>query len=108
MSSDKPSRGWVNARWERTILVCAKCSKKMDGGFGKKGKQPLGKALRRYLGLKLWRKARVGIVEVKCLGICPRGAVTLVDAAEPGRWRLVPRGADVAEVAAALQLPGTR
>jgi predicted metal-binding protein len=98
--------GTVKSRWERTILVCAKCSKKIDGGFGPKGKQSLAKALRRYLGLKLWRKAWVGIVEVKCLGVCPRGAVTVVDAAEPGRWRLVPKGTDVGLVAQALELDG--
>lgn len=94
----------AKSHWERTILVCAKCSKRIDGGFGKKDKQPLAKALRRYLGIKRWRKARIGVVEVKCLGICPRGAVTLVDAADPGRWRLIPRGTDIAEVAAALEL----
>ena len=94
----------VTSRWERTILVCAKCSKRLDGGFGKKDKQSLAKLLRRRLGIKLWRKARVGIVEVKCLGVCPRGAVTVVDAAEPGRWRLVPKGTDPDQVIAALGL----
>lgn len=97
----------IASRWERTILVCAKCSKRLDGGFGLKGKQSLAKALRGTLGLKRWRKAPIGIVEVKCLGVCPRGAVTVVDAAEPGRWRLVPKGADVAALAHELDLGGS-
>ncbi len=92
----------VKADWETAILVCAKCSKRLEGGFGKKGKQRLAKALKVYLGIKRFRKARVGVVEVKCLGVCPRGAVTVVNAADPSRWRLVARDADLAAVAADL------
>lgn len=92
----------VKADWETAILVCAKCSKRLEGGFGKKGKQRLAKALKAYLGIKRFRKARVGVVEVKCLGVCPRGAVTVVNAADPSRWRLVARDADLAAVAADL------
>ena len=94
----------IKSGWERTILVCSKCSKRLEGGFGKKDKQSLAKALRRYLGIKRWRKARYGIVEVKCLGVCPRGGVTLVDAADPSAWRIVPVGADVPALAAQLGL----
>ena len=92
----------IKADWDTAILVCAKCSKRLDGGFGKKGKQRLAKALKAYLGVKRFRKSRLGVVEVKCLGVCPRGAVTVVNAADPKRWRLVPKGADLAEVAAGL------
>lgn len=92
----------VKAEWDTAILVCAKCSKRLDGGFGKKGKQRLAKALKAYLGVKRFRKSRLGVVEVKCLGVCPRGAVTVVNAADPKRWQLVPKGADLAEVAAGL------
>lgn len=88
----------VKAEWETAILVCAKCSKRLDGGFGNKGKQRLAKALKTYLGVKRFRKARIGVVEVKCLGVCPRGAVTVVNAADPTRWRLVAKGADLAAV----------
>ncbi|MBY0519470.1 MAG: DUF1636 domain-containing protein [Sphingomonas sp.] len=86
---------FVKSDWSTALLVCSKCSKKLDGGFGPKGKQPLAKALRKTLGLGRFRKARLGVVEVKCLGVCPRGAVTLVDARHPDRWRLVPAGADL-------------
>lgn len=92
----------VKSDWETAILVCAKCSKRLGGGFGRKGKQRLAKALRAYLGVKRFRRARVGVVEVKCLGVCPRGAVTVVNAADPTRWRLVTKDADLAAVAIEL------
>jgi predicted metal-binding protein len=94
----------VCAEWSGAILVCGKCSKKLGGGFGPKGRTPLGKALRKLLGLKRSRKAPLGVVEVGCLKICPKGAVTLVDTAAPGRWRLVPAGTPVEVVARDLGL----
>lgn len=95
---------FVRADWTTAVLVCAKCSKKLDGGFGPDGKTPLAKALRRHLKLKKGRKGRAGVVEVKCLSVCPRGAVAVVDTAHPGRWMLVPAGADLDGVAAELGL----
>ncbi|MFZ5749042.1 MAG: (2Fe-2S) ferredoxin domain-containing protein [Pseudomonadota bacterium] len=94
----------VPANWSNAVLVCSKCSKKLGGGFGPKGKQSLGKALRKHLQLKKGRKAAAGIVEVKCLGVCPRGAVTAVNAAQAREWVLVPAGADLDEVARELGL----
>ena len=94
----------VGARWERAILVCGKCSKRLDGGFGEKRRTALAKALRKFLGLKKGRKAAIGIVETKCLGLCPGGAVTVIDAAAPGEWLLVRAGTAMDEVAAALRL----
>jgi predicted metal-binding protein len=94
----------VRSNWEHTVLVCGKCSKKLKGGFGPKGKQSLAKALRRHLGLKKGRKAEAGIVEVKCMGVCPRGAVTVVDAGGPREWLIVPAGAALDAVAAELGL----
>lgn len=94
----------IGARWERTILVCGKCSKRLGGGFGEKRRTPLAKALRKFLGLKKWCKAPVGIVETKCLGVCPGGAVTVIDAGAPGEWLLVRAGTAMDEVAAALRL----
>ena len=84
----------ARSNWERALLVCGKCSRKLDGGFGAKGRAPLAKVLRRELGVAKGRKARVGVVEVKCLGVCPKHAVTVVDTADPGRWRLIPAGLD--------------
>lgn len=83
------------SRWSGAILVCSKCSKRLGGGFGLKGKTGLGKALRKRFGLKKGRKSPVGLVDVKCLGVCPKGAVTLIDTHHPDMWRLVPAGADI-------------
>ncbi len=90
------------SRWQGSVLVCGKCSKKLDGGFGEKGRTPLVKLLRQALGVKKGRKAERGVVEVKCLGVCPKNAVVMVDGAQPDRWLLVPAGADAQEVVATL------
>jgi predicted metal-binding protein len=103
----KTDKRSVNANWESAILVCRKCSKKLDGGFGPDGKASLAKALRRALGQKKGRKATLGVVEIACMDICPKGAVTLIDMAQPGRWQIVPHGADVDALAEAL-VPATQ
>jgi predicted metal-binding protein len=94
----------VRSNWSTSVLVCAKCSKKLDGGFGPKGRTPLAKALRKHLGLRKGRKGAAGIVEVKCLGVCPRGAVTVVNGAASREWLLVPERADLDAVAEELGL----
>ena len=94
----------IRSNWSNAVLVCAKCSKKLDGGFGPKGRTPLAKALRKHLGLKKGRKGAAGIVEVKCLGVCPRGAVTVVNGAQSRDWLLVPEGGDLDAVAGELGL----
>jgi predicted metal-binding protein len=97
----------VTSHWNGAILVCSKCSKKVDGGFGRKGRTSLAKALRKLFGLKKGRKSPFGVVEVKCLGVCPRNAVTIVDTAQPDMWRIVPAGTDVAALGRDLGLaPG--
>ena len=97
------------SRWSGAILVCSKCSKRLGGGFGPKGKPSLGKALRKRCGLKKGRKSPVGLIEVKCLGVCPKGAVTLVDTSHPDMWRLVPAGADIEALGRDLGLePGAQ
>ncbi len=85
----------VTSHWSGAILVCAKCTKKVDGGFGPKRRTRLAKALRKMFGLKKGRKSSAGVIEVKCLGVCPKNAVTLIDAANPDRWWIVPVGADI-------------
>lgn len=94
----------VRSNWSNTVLVCSKCSKKLGGGFGPKGRTPLAKALRKHLGLRKGRKGAAGIVEVKCLGVCPRGAVTVVNGAASREWLLVPEEADLDAVAGELGL----
>ncbi|WP_327752595.1 (2Fe-2S) ferredoxin domain-containing protein [Sphingobium sp. SJ10-10] len=94
----------VRSNWDHAVLVCRKCSKKLDGGFGLDGDERLAKALRRHLSLKKGRKAAAGIVEVNCLGVCPKGAVTVVNGASARQWLLVQPDADLDELAATLGL----
>ena len=92
-------RGRVASDWDRVLLVCGKCSKRLGGGFGRKGKTSLAKALRKHLGLKKSRKGGpLGIVETRCLGVCPRNAVTMIDGTESREWLLVPAGTDMVEL----------
>ena len=86
----------ARAQWRGAVLVCAKCSKKVDGGFGPKGRDRLAKVLRREPGFGKGRKAHMGVAEVKCLGICPKNAVVVIDTRQPDEWLVVPAGADVA------------
>lgn len=97
-------RDSVPANWRSTVLICRKCSKKLDGGFGKNGDKPLAKALRKHLALKKGRKAKAGIIETGCLGVCPRGAVTVVNGSASREWLLVRPGVDLDELAQELGL----
>ncbi|WP_375427727.1 (2Fe-2S) ferredoxin domain-containing protein [uncultured Sphingomonas sp.] len=92
----------IRSNWERAFLVCGKCSGKLGGGFGPKGRTPLAKALRTELGIGKGRKARIGATEVKCLGVCPKRAVMAIDSADVRTWHMIPAGADIAEVARTL------
>ena len=85
----------ARSEWTKVVLVCGKCSRKIGG-------EPLAKQLRRAVGKG--RKARAGVVEVKCLKLCPRNAVTVVDAAAPREWLVVEAGERVEDVAARLGL----
>jgi len=88
----------AKADWDEVYLICAKCQKKLKGcGFGADGRQSLGKALRSAGGGK-GRKAGFGVVETKCLKLCPKGAVTVVRGSQPARWLVVPPGTPVDEV----------
>ncbi|WP_445192933.1 (2Fe-2S) ferredoxin domain-containing protein [Sphingomonas sp. Tas61C01] len=95
----------VHSDWQGAVLVCGKCTKKVGGGFGAKGKLPLAKALRRLLGLKKGRRAALGIVETRCLGVCPKNAVVMVDTRTHGGWLVVPAGVALDRVAARLAPP---
>lgn len=88
----------VRANWRGVLLACGKCSRKLSGGFGPDGRQSLARALRKVSGGGTKRKAPLGVVEVKCLGLCPKRAVVLVDAGQPDRWHLVPPGRDTGEL----------
>jgi predicted metal-binding protein len=94
----------VKARWSNTVLVCRKCSKKVKGGFGPDGDKALSKALRKHLQLGKGRKAGAGIIEIGCLDVCPKGAITVVDARHPDLWLLVRPGANLDALAHELGL----
>lgn len=93
------------ARWRASILVCAKCEKKLDKkGFGPKGKKRLSKLLRKRFGGGWGRKARIGVISTGCLKVCPRQAVTVVDGARPRDWLIVQAGTPIEQVEARLGL----
>ena len=96
----------IRAEWQGAILVCGKCSKKLGGGYGPKRKASLAKMLRKTLALGKGRKAKLGVVETRCLGICPKHAVTMIDTRAPDRWHVVPANANVEAIARALRAGG--
>ncbi|WP_396595709.1 hypothetical protein [Brevundimonas sp. R86498] len=98
-------------QWRDVVLVCKKCSKKLDGGFGPDGDRTLKKALKKYLlpaGGPKGRKAGLAVIETACFDICPKNAVVAVNAANPKALLIVPAGADLFEVKARLGLDDGR
>jgi predicted metal-binding protein len=87
----------VRSDWGSAILVCGKCSKKA-------GDWPrLAKALRAALGGGKGRRATLGVVETKCLGVCPKRGVVVIDTARPKQWQVVAPGTPMTEVLARLR-----
>lgn len=86
------------------IAICGKCGKKLGGGFGASGAASLGKTMRSALHLPKPKRARVRIVETKCLGLCPKGAVAVVSGADPGHILVIPAGTPVAAIVHRLGL----
>jgi predicted metal-binding protein len=100
----KPRAGTIIAiptGWRDTIFVCRKCSKKLDGGFGPDGRQSLRGMLRDGLRQRGQRGA-IGLLEVGCLGLCPKEAVTMGLASTPGEFLVVGKGASANAVFATL------
>lgn len=93
------------AKWRASILICAKCEKKLDKrGFGPKGNKRLSKLLRRRFGGGWGRKAKIGVISTGCLKVCPRHAVTVIDGARPRDWMIVQAGTPIEQVEARLGL----
>lgn len=92
------------SQWKAAILICRKCSKKVDGGFGTKGRTPLAKALRARGNGGKGRKANIGVIETGCLKICPKHAVVAINGARPDDWLIVASGTDMDVVAEQLGL----
>jgi predicted metal-binding protein len=86
------------------VVICGKCSRKLEGGFGDDGTTSLAKALRRALHAGKGKRAVVRIVETKCLDICPRHAVVVTRGHAPSELLIVQRETDVALVVESLGL----
>lgn len=91
----------VQAPWRNIAMVCGKCSRKLRGGFGKKGKHDLADVLRGALK-EAGRRRELRVVEVGCLGLCPKRAVTAVSSIQPAQVLAIPAGTDPALVLAQL------
>ena len=83
------------APWRDMLLVCGKCSRKLKGGFGRKAKHRLRSELKDALR---GRRTGTTVIEVDCLGLCPKRAVTMLRASQPDRFLIVPAGMDARDV----------
>lgn len=90
--------------WTNILLLCGKCARKMDGGYGEEGEDTLRSALKSTLKAT-GHKRDTHIIETKCMGLCPKNAVTAVNAGHPGRMLAIPKGTDVNEALARLGQP---
>ena len=82
-------------------LVCGKCSRKLGGGFGHKGRHGLKFVLRDALKAA-GRRRELRVIEVGCLNLCPKRAVSVVLTAQPGAVLAVPAGTDPAALLALI------
>jgi hypothetical protein len=87
--------------WRTVILLCGKCTRKLKGGYGPKGKDTLRTVLRDDLRVAGHRRD-VRVIETRCMGICPKKAVTALNASRPGRIFTIPKGTATDEVTAQL------
>ena len=102
----------VKSNWSDVILVCRKCSKKLDGGFWPDADQTLAKVLRKEIAREAGvdgkkakgRRATMGVIEVGCFDICPKGEVITVRASAAKEWLVTPRGTPAPVVLARLGL----
>ena len=99
MSKHNPppdTAGLAATGWTDALMICRKCSKKLrHGGFGADGRLTLRRAMRALLRASD-RRGQVGIIEIGCVGICPKRAVTTLRASQPGAFRIVPAGTPAA------------
>lgn len=89
--TDKTNELSRTTPWRDVIILCRKCGKKLDGGFGPKRKQDLKAALRQALR-EAGQRRQVRIMETSCLGLCPKGGVTALNATNPGTIHVIPTG----------------
>ena len=77
----------IRVKWRRVIGVCRKCSRKLSNeGYGETGEASLKKALRHDGGRYL------KVIDIKCLGICPKRGITVIDSERPGEVLVAGQG----------------
>jgi predicted metal-binding protein len=89
----------ARTHWTTVVLVCGKCARKTKGGYGPKGKDSLRDVLRAAAKARGEKRA-VRVIETRCMGLCPKDAVTALNAGRPERIFAVPVGADAAALLA--------
>lgn len=94
--ADSPIRSHSDP-WTTIVLLCGKCARKMNGGYGPKQKEPLKDVLRQELRDRGLRR-RVRLVETRCLGVCPKKATTVIAASRPGEVFVVAKGSAARDV----------
>jgi ferredoxin len=77
------------ARPTAIVMACEKCFNRTHS------KDKLTKPLKRAL-----KPQRIKLVRTRCLGVCPRDAITLHDSRKPREWVIVANGTPADEVAA--------
>jgi hypothetical protein len=77
--------------WQEVLVICRKCSKKLDGGFGSKGNRSLRTLMRQALH-DGGRRREVRVFETSCMGVCPKLGVTALNATHPGVIHVIPAG----------------
>ena len=99
-----PAGRLARAPFREAVLVCGKCSRKLGGGFGRKGAHGLRGELKRA-----WKAAdrpgKLRVVETPCLGLCPKRrqvVATGVSLAAGRLWVIEPGEAPAAVLARVL------
>ena len=91
--SSKPAALSRPTHWHDVIILCRKCGRKRRGGFGPRQKQTLKDVLRQELR-NIGERRGVRVMETSCLGVCPKDAVTALNATTPGTIHVIPIGSD--------------
>lgn len=73
----------------------------MKAGYGPNGKETLRATLRAELKAEGYRRG-VRIIETRCMGICPKKAVTALNASRPDRILTIPQGTGTDQALAKL------
>jgi predicted metal-binding protein len=94
---DAPGIRTARTPWEDVVLICRKCSRKLDGGFGKDGASSLRSELKLALRAA-GRRRQVRVVETGCFSVCPKRAVSVMRGSRPGEILVVPEGTDAEDV----------